>query len=69
MEAHHHVNGPDTGSNSGGRRTKKLASLNLNGTNQGESHIYPPSCTKPRQPTIYLQALLYLYEVMNVKNV
>ena len=50
-------------------RQKKLASLNLNGTNQGESQIYPPSCTKPRQPTIYLQALLYLYEVMNVKNV
>ena len=31
VEAHHHVNGPDTGSNSGGRRTKKIPSSEIPG--------------------------------------
>ena len=29
VEAHHRVNGPDTGRNSGGRRKKKLLFINL----------------------------------------
>ena len=32
---------------------KRLTSHNLSGTYQGESLTRPPSCTTPRQPTIY----------------
>ena len=33
---------------------KRLTSLNLCVTYQGEPSIGPPSCTTPQQPTIYL---------------
>ena len=33
-------------------------SLNLNGTYQGEISTRPPSCTTPRQPTIYVTSIV-----------
>ena len=49
MEAHHHVNGPDTERNSGGRQIKKIKKTPIT---KLRSKTYFGSCSRSKNPSL-----------------